>query len=153
MSRRDGRRPAHRVVPGWSTATVGLVAVAGAVAAIAFMATPVTAKHAGKQAGAYTGRYGRPNGAPPGLREGGVLPRAGGILLRTGGIAAVESGLFPWALRAPISREVLLSEGPSGSLLIAGGIGADGSSVASAFRARPQHRSVVPRRQPFGRDP
>ncbi len=121
MSERGGRRSAHRMVPGWTTATVGVVAVAGTVAAIAFMATPVTAdKHAGKQVGTYARKYGRPVGAPSGARPGGI--------------PAVESGLFPWALRAPISREVLLSEGPSGSLLIAGGIGADGSSAAGAFR-------------------
>ncbi len=49
-------------------------------------------------------------------------------------MAAVEAGLFPWQLPAPISREVLLPWAGTGEVIVAGGIGANGSSVGGAFR-------------------
>jgi outer membrane protein assembly factor BamB len=46
--------------------------------------------------------------------------------------AAVEAGLLPWQLAAPLSREVVLAQG-SGSLLIVGGLEATGSSADGVY--------------------
>ena len=49
------------------------------------------------------------------------------------GMPAVGAGLFSWQLPAPVSREVLLPQVGTGELVVAGGIGANGSSVAGTF--------------------
>jgi outer membrane protein assembly factor BamB len=133
-----GRLFTHRAVPGWTTATVGVVAVAATIAAITFLAAPVTAdKHAPPRAAtsAKHAKFGAKFGAKfSDSGRGGGRTATGPSGPGATGIPAAESGLYPWRLRAPISREVLLSQGPAGSLLIAGGIGANGASVAGAFR-------------------
>lgn len=54
--------------------------------------------------------------------------------LGTSGLAAVEAGLFPWQLQAPISREAVLALGPAGTLVLAGGLTAGGSSASGTYR-------------------
>ena len=48
-------------------------------------------------------------------------------------VRAVEAGLYPWQLQAPISREVLVPEIGGQGLIVAGGLVANGSSAAGAF--------------------
>ena len=110
-------RPTRRVVPGWGTASVGLVVLAVAIAAIVF-----------------TGGRGA---ADSHSRPTPASARAGAV-----GVPAVETGLLPWRFQAPISREVLLAQPGGASLLVAGGIGADGSSAAGAFRLDPRTGDV-----------
>jgi outer membrane protein assembly factor BamB len=45
----------------------------------------------------------------------------------------VESGLLPWQLAAPISREVVLPDRGTGNLLVIGGLTASGSSVGGIY--------------------
>ena len=52
---------------------------------------------------------------------------------------AVEAGLYPWQLQAPISREVLVPEVGQQGLIVAGGLVANGSSAAGAFRLDTAH--------------
>ncbi len=47
---------------------------------------------------------------------------------------AVMAGLFPWRLPVPVSREVVLPLGPPGSLLVAGGLTASGTTAGGAYR-------------------
>jgi outer membrane protein assembly factor BamB len=46
---------------------------------------------------------------------------------------AIESGIMPWQLAAPISREVVLPDPTAGSLLVAGGLEAGGASASGVF--------------------
>jgi outer membrane protein assembly factor BamB len=54
--------------------------------------------------------------------------------VRTASIPAVEAGLLPWQLPAPISREAVLPARSGDSLLIAGGLEAGGISASGVFR-------------------
>ena len=53
---------------------------------------------------------------------------------RVAAVRAVEAGLYPWQLQAPINREVLVPEVARQGLIVAGGLVANGSSAAGAFR-------------------
>ena len=53
---------------------------------------------------------------------------------RVAAVRAVETGLYPWQLQAPISREVLVPEVGRQGLIVAGGLVANGSSAAGSFR-------------------
>ena len=46
---------------------------------------------------------------------------------------AVEAGLLPWHLQAPVSRESVLALGQPGTLLVAGGLTSGGSSADGVF--------------------
>ena len=48
-------------------------------------------------------------------------------------LPAAESGVLPWSLAAPLSREVLLPGPGSGQLTILGGLAAGGSSAAGVY--------------------
>jgi hypothetical protein len=52
--------------------------------------------------------------------------------------AAVEAGLLPWRLAAPLDREVVLREQASSSLLVVGGLGATGSSADGVYSLNTQ---------------
>ncbi len=94
------RRRSRRV--GWPLAAIGLVLLAASVAAIASVAGSGTAGP--RRALART--HSRTSSAPP----------------------AVESGLLPWRLAAPISREVILPD-TGKTLVLLGGL--NGSTSAS----------------------
>jgi hypothetical protein len=69
---------------------------------------------------------------------GGGTGGSGGTGASTSGnhtqpVPAIESGIMPWQLAAPISREVVLPASTSGSLLIAGGLEAGGASASGVF--------------------
>ncbi len=49
-------------------------------------------------------------------------------------LPAAMAGLFPWQLQAPISREAILPEGPTGTLVLVGGLMATGTSATGAYR-------------------
>jgi outer membrane protein assembly factor BamB len=103
-----GRR-ATRVAPGWVTASVGIVTVVIVVAVIASTPGPGTAdKHVVRGL-----THGRP---------------------ARSGTAAVEAGLLPWQLPAPISREVLLPQTGTDDVIVAGGIGANGTSAGGVYQ-------------------
>jgi hypothetical protein len=51
------------------------------------------------------------------------------------GLAAAESGLLPWSLPAPVSREVVVP-GQHGRLIILGGLTPEGSSAAGVYSVR-----------------
>jgi hypothetical protein len=96
------------VAPGWVTAAAGIAAIAIVIAVIA---------------------------STPGSRQINHSVRAvAPVRARAVGLPAAEAGLFPWQLPAPISREVLLPWVGTGEVIVAGGIGANGSSVGGAFR-------------------
>ena len=61
---------------------------------------------------------------------------------------AVEAGLYPWQLQAPISREVLVPEVSGQGLIVAGGLVANGSSASGAFRLDTEHGETCARRAP-----
>jgi N-acetylneuraminic acid mutarotase len=64
---------------------------------------------------------------------GGVAPKTASKPVAAGSAApAVEAGLLPWQLRAPLSREVVLP-GPPGSLTLVGGLDASGNSDNGIF--------------------
>src|SRR5215472_1550929 len=71
---------------------------------------------------------------PPGSPAGGGAP--GGHVVARGGLPAVESGLLPWRLRAPLSREVATA-GPRGRLLLLGGLTSGGASADGVFAVSP----------------
>jgi len=50
-------------------------------------------------------------------------------------LPAAEAGLMPWHLGAPISRAVAVA-GPSGRLIVLGGLTADGSSASGVYAIR-----------------
>ena len=50
------------------------------------------------------------------------------------GIPAIEAGLLPWQLQAPISREVVFAGPSPGTLLVAGGLTAGGTSASGVYR-------------------
>ncbi len=52
--------------------------------------------------------------------------------------AAVEAGLLPWRLAAPLSREVVLRQPGSNALLVVGGLTANGSSVGGVYSLNTQ---------------
>lgn len=54
------------------------------------------------------------------------------------------AGLLPWQLQAPIAREALLPEGPSGTLVIAGGLMSGGASASAAFRLNMSTGQLTP---------
>ncbi len=56
-------------------------------------------------------------------------------------IPAVESGLLPWRLQAPVSREVVLP-GASGGLTVLGGLTAAGASSSAVFSLDPTSGSL-----------
>ena len=49
------------------------------------------------------------------------------------GVAAAEAGELPWQLAAPISREVVLPDNQTNSLLIAGGLSSSGTSDSGIY--------------------
>ena len=71
---------------------------------------------------------------PPGSPAGGAAP--GRHVVAQGGLPAVESGLLPWRLRAPLSREVAAA-GPRGRLLLLGGLTSGGASADGIFTVNP----------------
>jgi hypothetical protein len=71
---------------------------------------------------------------PPGSPAGGAAP--GRHVVAQGGLPAVESGLLPWRLRAPLSREVAAA-GPRGWLLLLGGLTSGGASTGGIFTVNP----------------
>jgi hypothetical protein len=71
---------------------------------------------------------------PPTSPAGGAAP--GRHVVAQGGLPAVESGLLPWRLRAPISREVA-EAGPRGRLLLLGGLTSGGTSANGVFAVNP----------------
>jgi hypothetical protein len=52
-----------------------------------------------------------------------------------GGLPAAEAGLMPWHLAAPVSREVAVA-GPSGRLIVLGGLTTSGSSASGVYAVR-----------------
>src|SRR5579863_10314363 len=48
------------------------------------------------------------------------------------GIAAVESGILPWSLPSPLSRQVVLP-GPGQTLTVLGGLSASSASLTAVF--------------------
>ncbi len=112
------------VPSGRFTAGLGVAVVAVVIAAIAL--TPGgPPKEAQKQPPAQAQK------AKPSLTTGrGVAANRG----RVAAVRAVEAGLYPWQLQAPISREVLVPEVGGQGLIVAGGLVANGSSAAGAFR-------------------
>jgi putative pyrroloquinoline-quinone binding quinoprotein/Kelch motif protein len=73
-----------------------------------------------------------PPAGPPGQTGRTVVPR---------GLPAVESGLLPWHLAAPISREVVVT-GPGNRLIVLGGLTAGGVSARGVFAIRTRTGSV-----------
>ena len=71
---------------------------------------------------------------PPGSPAGGAAPGRHGVA--QGGLPAVESGLLPWRLRAPLSREVAAA-GPRGRLFLLGGLTSGGASADGIFAVNP----------------
>ena len=112
------------VPSGRFTAGLGVAVVAIVIAAIAL--TPGgPPKEAQKQP------HEQAQKAKPSLTTGrGVAANRG----RVAAVRAVEAGLYPWQLQAPISREVLVPEVGRQGLIVAGGLVANGSSAAGAFR-------------------
>jgi hypothetical protein len=51
------------------------------------------------------------------------------------GLPAAEAGLMPWHLAAPVSREVAVA-GPSGRLIVLGGLTAGGGSASGIYAVR-----------------
>ena len=64
--------------------------------------------------------------------------RASGGLAAAATPAAVEAGLLPWQLAAPLSREVVLPQHSSDNLLVVGGLTANGSSVGGIYSLNTQ---------------
>ncbi len=71
--------------------------------------------------------------APKALPPRAAQARAAVRLARPA-IPAVEAGLFPWQLQAPVSREVVVALGGPGSLLVAGGMTSNGASASGTYR-------------------
>jgi PQQ-like domain len=69
-----------------------------------------------------------------GSQAGGATPGRPG--LGSGGLPAVESGLLPWRLPAPLSREVA-APGPRGRLLLLGGLRSGGASTGGVLAVNP----------------
>ncbi|MGC8626319.1 MAG: PQQ-binding-like beta-propeller repeat protein [Acidimicrobiales bacterium] len=108
-----GRRSRRRR-PG---ALLGLVVLAGAAVVGVVAAAPGSAarkKPAKRLASAGAAR---------------VVPK-----VATTELAAVESGLFPWQLQAPISREAVLALSPAGTVVLAGGLTTGGTSASGTYR-------------------
>ena len=108
--------------PGWLTATVGIFVVAIVIAVIASTPGPPQVDE-----------YSAPPAPARGVAARGVAARgvaARGVAV---GMPAVEAGLFSWQLPASVSREVLLPQVGTSDLIVAGGIGANGSSVGGTF--------------------
>jgi hypothetical protein len=109
----EGRPARHRPPPRGPRRRVGLIAVA-AVGSIAVVIAGIWAavhlRHGG------TAPVADPPAAPPGL-------------------AAAESGLLPWRLPAPVSREVVVP-GQHGRLIVLGGLTAGGASANGVYSVR-----------------
>jgi hypothetical protein len=118
------RSLASRTGPYDRFVILGAAVVAIVIAAIAL--TPDgPPKEAQKQP------YEQAQEAKPSLTTGrGVAANRG----RVAAVRAVEAGLYPWQLQAPISREVPVPEVARRGLIVAGGLVANGSSAAGAFR-------------------
>ena len=119
----QGRRPgqggrAPWVPSGRLTAGVGAAVVAIVIAAITL--TP---------GGTPREPHTQAQNAKPSLTTG----RAAEPNRRVAVVRAVETGLYPWQLQAPISREVLVPETGGQGLMVAGGLVANGSSASGAF--------------------
>lgn len=56
---------------------------------------------------------------------------------------AIETGIMPWQLAAPISREVVLPNTAAGSLLIAAGLESGGASASGVFTLDVQNGSLA----------
>jgi hypothetical protein len=82
---------------------------------------------AGRQTGARSAPVNGPTTRPRATLLSGTSSRG------TVAIPAVEAGVMPWQLAAPISREVVVGTSTKGQLLIAGGLEASGSSAAGIF--------------------
>jgi outer membrane protein assembly factor BamB len=120
---RNGGRTSW-VPSGRFTAGLGVAAVAIVIGAIAL--TPGgPPKEAQKQT------HEQAQKAKPSLTTGRGLAANRG---RVAAVRAVEAGLYPWQLQAPISREVLVPEFGRQGLIVAGGLVTNGSSAAGAFR-------------------
>jgi hypothetical protein len=52
-------------------------------------------------------------------------------------VPAVESGLLPWQLNGPLSREVVLPSADGSSFVVVGGLGAEGLSDQGVYRVDP----------------
>jgi Kelch motif len=112
------------VPTGRLTAGVGAAVVAIVIAAIAF--TP-----GGPPKEAQEQSHKQAQKAKSSVTASGAVAANRG---RVAVVRAVEAGLYPWQLQAPISREVLVPEVSGQGLIVAGGLVANGSSAAGAFR-------------------
>jgi outer membrane protein assembly factor BamB len=112
------------VPSGRFTAGLGVAVVAVVIAAVAL--TPGDPPKAAQEQ-----PHEQAQKAKPSLTNGrGVGANRG----RVAAVRAVEAGLYPWQLQAPISREVLMPEVGGHGLIVAGGLMANGSSAAGVFR-------------------
>jgi len=66
--------------------------------------------------------------------HGTALPRVRGTAAPPG-LDAAESGLLPWHLAAPLSREVVVP-GPPGQLIVLGGLTSAGTSASGVYAVR-----------------
>ncbi len=117
-----GRRPGQGgrlpwVPSGRLTAGVGVAVVAIVIAAI--VSTP---------GGARREPHTQAQTAKPSVTTGRALATP-----RVAVVRAVETGLYPWQLQAPISREVLVPEIGGRGLIVAGGLVAGGTSASGTF--------------------
>src|SRR5206468_2196574 len=83
--------------------------------------------------------WGAARSRPSGSRAGGPGPARHAV--GPAGLPAVESGLLPWKLRAPLSREVAVA-GLRGRLLVLGGLTSGGASASGVFAVNPATGSV-----------
>ena len=109
-------------------------AVAGFVAVVALVITLVsvmstsvqgTGGHAASQSTSTTSRHGEGTGSHP--RGEGSPP----LDTSTNGLSAIESGLLPWQLAQPLSREVAVPSAAAGSVALLGGLTAGNRTTAS----------------------
>jgi outer membrane protein assembly factor BamB len=112
------------------SAAIGLLALAALVIVAVISAGGGDAganKGAGKQAG---------DGARSGRAEmaRGAAHRGAGNEPSQPALPAVEAGLMPWQLQAPVSREAVLALAGPDQFLVAGGLASGGTSAAGIYR-------------------
>lgn len=77
----------------------------------------------------------RPGATGVGSRGGGAAGGAGGLTASQ--VPAIEAGLLPWPLNSPLSRSVVLPAADGRSLVVAGGLYAEGGSAQGVYQVDP----------------
>lgn len=107
----------------WRPAALGIAVLVVLIVALWSAGGPGAGGSGAKAGGHQAAKAGAKSATVPGHPRTATEP-----------LPAVMAGLFPWQLRAAISREAVLPEGSAGALVVAGGLTSTGASASEAYR-------------------